>query len=94
VLEVIQGKADAFLYDQMSIWKNAQEQPDKTRALLAPVRKEQWAVALRQNDPVLLEQINAFLKNFRAAGGFETLGNKYLGDQKAAFREQGIEFYF
>jgi len=94
VLEVVQGKADAFLYDQMSIWKNAQEQPDKTRALLAPVRKEQWAVALRQNDTALLDKINAFLKNFRASGGFEKLGDKYLGDQKAAFREQGIEFYF
>ena len=94
VLEVVQGKADAFLYDQMSIWKNAQEQPDKTRPLLAPVRKEQWAVALRQNDTPLLEKINAFLKDFRASGGFEKLGDKYLGDQKAAFREQGIEFYF
>ena len=94
VLEVVQGKADAFLYDQMSIWKNAQEQPEKTRALLAPVRKEQWAMALRQDDTALLEKINAFLKDFRAAGGFEKLGDKYLGDQKAAFREQGIEFYF
>jgi polar amino acid transport system substrate-binding protein len=78
----------------MSIWKNAQEQPEKTRALLAPVRKEQWAVALRQNDAALLEQINTFLKDFRATGGFEKLGDQYLGDQKAAFREQGIEFYF
>ena len=94
VLEVVQGKADAFIYDQMSIWKNAQEQPEKTRALLAPVRKEQWAVALRQEDSDLRQKINAFLKDFRAAGGFEKLGDKYLGDQKAAFREQGIEFYF
>ena len=94
VLEVVQGKADAFLYDQMSIWKNAQEQPEKTRALLAPVRKEQWAVDLRQNDTALLDKINAFLKDFRASGGFEKLGDKYLGDQKAAFRDQGIEFYF
>jgi polar amino acid transport system substrate-binding protein len=94
VLEVVQGKADAFLYDQMSIWKNAQEQPEKIRALLATVRKEQWAVALRQNDAALLQQINIFLKNFRAAGGFQKLGDKYFSDQKAAFHEQGIEFYF
>ncbi|NBS53938.1 MAG: amino acid ABC transporter substrate-binding protein, partial [Spartobacteria bacterium] len=26
--------------------------------------------------------------------GFDALGNKYLGDQKAAFQEQGIPFYF
>lgn len=94
VMEVVQGKADAFLYDQMSIWKNAQEQPQKTRALLSPVRKEQWAVALRKDDSGLREKINAFLRDFRAAGGFEKLGEKYLGEQKAAFREQGIDFYF
>ncbi|MFZ9920781.1 MAG: transporter substrate-binding domain-containing protein [Terrimicrobiaceae bacterium] len=94
VLEVIQGKADAFLYDQMSIWKNAREQPEKTRALLSPVRKEQWAVALRHEDSVLREKINNFLRDFRAAGGFDKLGDQYLGEQKADFQKQGIEFYF
>ena len=94
VLEVIQGRADAFLYDQMSIWKNAQEHPSKVRALLNPVQKENWAIALRHNDTQLQDQINGFLKSFRAAGGFDTLGDKYLSDQKAAFKEQGIAFYF
>jgi polar amino acid transport system substrate-binding protein len=94
VLEVIQGRADAFLYDQMSIWKNAQEHPNKTRALLNPLQKENWAVALRHDDRQLRDQINAFLKSFREQGGFDTLGDKYLGDQKSAFKEQGIPFYF
>ncbi len=94
VLEVLQGKADAFLYDQMSVWKNAQEQPGTTRALLAPVQKENWAVGLRLDNTELKNQINGFLKTFRASGGFEKLGDKYLGDQKAAFQSQGIEFYF
>ncbi len=94
VMEVMQGKADAFLYDQMSIWKNALEQADKTRALLTPIQKEQWAIGLRLEDQDLRERINSFLRDFRATGGFEKLGDKYLGDQKAAFREQGIEFYF
>ena len=94
VLEVIQGRADAFLYDQMSIWKNAQEHPSKTRAVLQPLQKENWAVALRHDDTQLRDQINAFLKSFRAEGGFDALGDKYLKDQKAAFKEQGIPFYF
>jgi polar amino acid transport system substrate-binding protein len=94
VLEVVQGKADAFLYDQMSVWKNAQEQSATTRALLAPVQKENWAVGLRRDDEELRAQINAFLKAFRAAGGFDRLGDKYLKDQKAAFDQQGIPFFF
>ncbi|MEI8294068.1 MAG: transporter substrate-binding domain-containing protein [bacterium] len=94
VLEVIQGRADAFLYDQMSVWKNAREHPDKTRALLQPLQKENWAVGLRHDDVALKEQINAFLKSFRDSGGFDVLGDKYLGEQKSAFKDQGIPFYF
>jgi len=94
VLEVAQGKADAFLYDQMSVWKNAREHAASTRAILKPVQTESWAIALRPTDDGLKAQINDFLKSFRASGGFDRLGDKHLGDQKAAFREQGLEFYF
>lgn len=94
VLEVVQGKADAFLYDQMSVWKNASEQSDTTRALLNPVQTEHWAVGLRLDNDTLKSQINDFLKAFRAGGGFDRLGDKYLGDQKAAFQAGGIPFYF
>lgn len=94
VLEVVQAKADAFLYDQMSVWKNAQEQAATTRALLPAVQKENWAVGLKLDNDALRSQINDFLKTYRQEGGFERLGDKYLGDQKAAFREQGIPFYF
>jgi len=94
VLEVIQGRADAFLYDQMSVWKNAREQPDSTRAILEPVQKESWAVAVRRDNDVLREKINKFLREFRTSGGFDRLGDTYLSDQKAAFKEQGLNFYF
>lgn len=94
VLEVVQGKADAFLYDQMSVWKNANEQPETTRAILSALQKESWAVGLRPENETLRNQINEFLKSFRASGGFDRLGDKYLSDQKAAFRQQGIPFYF
>jgi polar amino acid transport system substrate-binding protein len=94
VLEVIQGKADAFLYDQMSVWKNAQEHSDTTRAILKPVQRENWAIGIRLHDDTLRNSINAFLDQFRANGGFDALGNKYLGDQKAAFQQEGIPFYF
>ncbi len=94
VLEVMQGRADAFMYDQVAIWQNWKRHPGETRALLEPVQREQLAIGLRQDDSVLREQVNAFLKNFRAAGGFEKLGDKYLREQKAAFKQQGIQFYF
>jgi polar amino acid transport system substrate-binding protein len=94
VLEVIQGKADAFLYDQMSVWKNQKEHSTETVALLAPIQTEHWAIGLRPSDTALRDEVDAFLKSFRASGGFDRLGDKYLKEQKEAFASAGIPFYF
>ncbi len=94
VLEVIQGKADAFIYDQMSVWQNQQKNPETTRALLAPIRKEEWAIGVRRDNEALRDQINAFLKTFRAEGGFDRLADQFLKDQKAAFEKENVPFLF
>ena len=94
VLEVIQGKADAFIYDQMSVFQNARRNPAKTRALLTPLQKESWAIAMRKDDAAMLAAANSFLECFRADGGFEKLADKYLSDEKAAFAAQNIPFFF
>lgn len=94
VLEVVQGKVDGFLYDQMSVWKHQREHPAETVALLRPVQKESWAIGIRTGDTELQSQVNAFLRSFRAAGGFDRLGDLYLKEQKEAFAEAGIPFYF
>ena len=94
VLEVVQGKADAFIYDQMSIFRYWQRNPETTRALLVPFQEEAWAVGLREGDTALREGVNAALARFRADGGFERLGDLYLREEKAAFRELGVPFFF
>jgi len=94
VLEVIQGKADAFVYDQMSVWANARKNPEATKAVLAPLRKEHWAVGLRKGDEELRSEVNGFLEDYRKKGGFEVLGDRYLKDQKEAFQKEGLAFYF
>jgi polar amino acid transport system substrate-binding protein len=94
VLEVIQGKADAFIYDQMSTFKNWQRNSETTRPLLKPFQEESWAVGLRKGNTELLHQVNEFLKEFRTKNGFEELGDRYLKEQKEAFRQMGHPFYF
>jgi polar amino acid transport system substrate-binding protein len=94
VLEVTQGRTDAFIYDQMSVFKNWQRNPETTRALLVPFRGESWAVAVRKGNAGLLKQVNAFIAEYRAQGGFEKLGDRWLPEQKAAFRKLGYPFYF
>jgi polar amino acid transport system substrate-binding protein len=94
VLEVVQRKADAFIYDQMSTFKNWQRNQETTRALLQPFQEESWAVGIRKGNTELTGRVNQFLKDFRAKGGFEELGDRYLKEQKEAFKQMGHAFYF
>jgi polar amino acid transport system substrate-binding protein len=92
VLEVVQGKADAFIYDQMSVYKNWQRHRETTAAILEPFQREGWAIGLRKDDVVLRGQVNQFLGEFRAAGGFARLGDTYLKEMKEEFRRLGYQF--
>ncbi len=94
VLEVVQGKADAFIYDQMSIFKNWQRHQETTRPLLKPFQEESWAMGIRKGNSELLQQVNQFLTDFRAKKGFDALADRYLKEQKEAFRQMGYPFYF
>jgi len=94
VLEVLQGRADAFIYDAMSVYATHRRHPAATRALLRPFRRESWAVGLRLGDDGLRARVNEFLASFRRDGGFERLGDEYLAEQKAFFRAQGVPFFF
>src|SRR6185369_9439721 len=78
VLDVVQGKADAFIYDTMSVYQNWQRHRITTTALLVPFQKESWAVGVRKGNDTLRMKVNGFLKEFRAKGGFERLGDRYL----------------
>lgn len=94
VLEVVQGKADAFIYDQLSVYTQWKKNQSTTRALLAPFRKEYWGIGIRKGNEPLLEQVNQFLAIFRNEGGFNHLAEKYLPEQKAAFQKLGVPFVF
>lgn len=93
VLEVVQGKADAFIYDQMSTYSNWQRNQQTTRAILKPFQQESWAVGIRKGNDPLKARINTFLKEYRAAGGFEKLGDTWLKEQKQQFRRLGYPFF-
>jgi polar amino acid transport system substrate-binding protein len=94
VLEVVQKKADAFIYDQISTYENWRRNAETTRALLQPFQKESWAIGLRQDDTELRQKVNQFLQDYKTQGGFEKLGDRYLLEQKAAFKKLGYPFYF
>jgi polar amino acid transport system substrate-binding protein len=93
-IEVAQGKADCFIYDQISVFENWKKYETTTRAILQPFTQEEWAMGIKKGNDALRTQINAFLKEFKDSGGFDALGNKYFGENKKAFQQLGIPFYF
>jgi polar amino acid transport system substrate-binding protein len=93
-LEVVQGKADVFIYDQISIYNHWKQHQDKTRAILHPIREESWAIGIRKGNDELRNQVNAWLKDFRAAGKFDELADRYMAEEKKTFEEMGVPFIF
>ena len=95
VTEVSQGKADAFIYDQLTIYRNWQQNPDTTKAVFVPFQDvENWGAAVAKGNTELLDQLNAFIPEFYANGGFDELTQKYLADEKTAFDELGFKWFF
>lgn len=94
VTEVIQGKADAFIYDQLTIYRNSAKFADAAWALYLPSQNaEGWGMAF-QKGSALTAKANAFLKQFTADGGFDTLTEKYLKQEKQTFDKLGFAFFF
>ena len=92
VQEVAQGRADAFIYDQLSIFRFQQAHASTTRALLKPFVQESWAIGIAQGQDALKQEVNGFLSTFRAAGGLERLSQQFLAKEKAALDAAGIPF--
>ncbi|MCW1886591.1 transporter substrate-binding domain-containing protein [Luteolibacter flavescens] len=92
VMEVAQGRADAFIYDQLSIYRYSKENAGTTRGLLKPFVEESWALGVAKGNDALREEVNAFIKGFRDEGGFEKLGAQYLQDEKKFLESEGIPF--
>ena len=96
VLEVIQGKADGFLYDQLTIYKNWNKHQKTTIALLKPFQNapEHWGMAIKKGNTKLKSQVDAFIKKAKSDGTFDNLSKKYLTEARATFDKLGIKFFF
>ena len=95
VTEVAQGRADGFLYDQLTIYRNNLANPDTTRAVFIPFQDpEAWGIAVASGNDELREELNAFIAESKENGEFDRLTEQYLADEKAAFDELGFRWFF
>jgi polar amino acid transport system substrate-binding protein len=80
VLEVVSGRADAFIYDQVSISRHHAQNPETTHAILRPFTYEPYAIAIRRGDSDFLSWLNIFLETIKADGRYQELRKKYFDD--------------
>lgn len=95
VTEVAQGRADGFIYDQLTIYRNWQNNLDTTTAIFIPFQDvEKWGIAVQKGNQELLDKLNAFLAEYHENGGYEELTEKYLSEEKKAFDELNFQWFF
>ncbi len=80
VLEVVSGRADAFIYDQLSISKHHAQNSGTTHAILKPFTYEPYAIAIRSGDFDFLNWLNLFMETIKADGRYQELYKKYFSD--------------
>jgi len=95
VTEVTQAKADAFIYDQLTIYRQNQTNKETTKAILIPFQdSENWGMAVNKGNTELLGKINEFIAQYKAEGGFGKLTEKYLSEEKKTFDSLGFSWFF
>lgn len=77
-LEVAQGRADAFVYDEFQVKAQAKEHPDSTRVLEESLSVEPYAIELRRGDPESRDWLDMLLAIMKRDGRIEALYRKHL----------------
>jgi len=80
VREVVTGRADAFLYDQLSVAKHHKQNPKTTRAVLTPFTYEPYSIAMRKGDFDFWNWINMYLDTIKRDGRYQELYKKYFSE--------------
>jgi polar amino acid transport system substrate-binding protein len=77
-LEVAQGRADAFLYDEMQVRRYHADNPKTTRVHEAVVAREPYAIACRAGDLATARWIDTVLDLMRRDGRLDALYAKWF----------------
>ena len=93
--EVLQGKADGFIYDELTCTNYHDDNPDKTKCIsLSKAETGGWGVAVAEGNKALVDELNAFIKDYYTSGKLDALGEKYMPGKKEEFAENGFQWFF
>ena len=93
--EVLQGKADGFIYDELTCTNYNEENPDKTKCIpLSQAEVGGWCVAVKEGNKELVDELNAFIKEWYESGKLDEIGETYMSGKKAEFAKNGFTWFF
>jgi polar amino acid transport system substrate-binding protein len=79
-LQVANGVADAFIYDEPQVRVFAAKYKDTTVGIFDPITYEPLAWAINKGDPDFLNWLNNFLRQVRGDGRWDQFKQKWFGD--------------
>lgn len=82
VLEVVNGKADAFVYDFPLCASYAADYPDQLVFLSEPFTYEPLGIAIRKGDPDFLNWIDNFIRQIKGDGRFDAMYDKWFNQNE------------
>jgi len=77
-MEVINGKADAMVYDMPFVSIYAAQNSGKVTAILEPFTYEPLGWAVKQGDPDMINFLNNFLRQIKGDGSFDRIYDKWF----------------
>ncbi|MDX2322384.1 MAG: transporter substrate-binding domain-containing protein [Moritella sp.] len=77
-LEVINGKADAMIYDMPFVSIYAAQNSDKVASILEPFTYEPLGWAVKQGDPDMINFLNNFLRQIKGDGTYDRIYSKWF----------------
>lgn len=77
-LEVVNGRADAMVYDLPFVSIYALQNKGDIEAILEPFTFEPLGIAVRPNDPDILNLVNNFISQIKGDGSYERIYNKWF----------------
>jgi len=79
-LQVANGIADAYIYDEPQVRVFAAKYKDNTVGIFDPITYEPLAWAIRKGDPDFLNWLNNFLRQIRGDGRWDQVKQKWFVD--------------
>jgi len=79
-MEIVNGKADAIVYDMPFISIYGAQNKEKIASILEPFTYEPLGWAIKQGDPDMLNFLNNFLRQIKGDGSYDKIYNKWFNN--------------